>query len=371
MSRDQLHKQDWQDKRDQNRNGSQGMNDAQAGSLRQEQEAQAGQARSGRAGPFVFLLVLAALVAAGLWLASRQPDDLIQGMADADTLNVSAKISARVSQLLVSEGDRVTAGQVLFELDSPEVLAKEQQVTAAVEAARAQAAKADEGARQEDVRAAEANWQRAVAAAELANSTYKRLERLHGEGVVTRQKRDEALAQHRSAQAAAAAARAQYDLALSGTRQQDKAAALAQVRQAEGGLAEVEAARNEIRGVAPRDGQVNKRLADVGELVPAGYPVFTLIDDSKLWVAFHVREDQFHGLKQGQVLTGRIPALGERSARFEVYFINPAGDYATWRATRQSSGYDVKSFEVRARPVEPIGDFRPGMSVLFDWPQQP
>ncbi|MDO4682417.1 MAG: efflux RND transporter periplasmic adaptor subunit [Lautropia sp.] len=351
--------QDRQDGLD--RNGGQGMKD----SLGRDPVDRRG------AGPLLFLLVLAVLVTVGLWLASRQPDDMIQGMADADTLNVSAKISARVAQLLVREGDTVTAGQVLFELDSPEVLAKEQQVMAAVEAARAQAAKADEGAREEDVRAAEANWRRAVASAELAKSTYKRLERLHQEGVVTRQKRDEALAQHRSAQAAAAAARAQYDLALSGTRNQDKEAALAQVRQAEGGLAEVEAARNEIRGVAPRNGQVNKRLAEVGELVPAGYPVFTLIDDSNLWVAFHVREDQFSGLTQGQVLTGRIPALGDRTARFEVYFINPAGDYATWRATRQSAGYDVKSFEVRARPLEPIERFRPGMSVLFDWPQQP
>lgn len=325
--------------------------------------------RKGRVSAAVFLAVLLGAVLAGLWLASRKPADMIQGMADADTLNVSAKITARVSQLLVREGDTVSAGQVLFELDSPEVLAKERQVAAALEAARALAAKADEGARKEDVQAAEANWRRAVAAAELADSTWKRVDRLYREGVLTRQKRDEALAQQRSARQAASAARAQYDMALSGTRNQDKEAALAQVRQAEGGLAEVEAARNEIRGVAPRAGQINKRLAEVGELVPAGYPVFTLIDESNMWVAFHVREDQFGALKQGQKLKGRIPALNDIEAEFEVYFINPAGDYATWRATRQSAGYDVRSFEVRARPVGTIERFRPGMSVLFDWPQ--
>lgn len=320
--------------------------------------------------PAIVLGAFCVVVALGLWLALRKPADLVQGMADADTIKVSAKITARVAKLLVREGDRVEAGQALFELDSPEVRAKEGQVAAQLEAAEAQAAKADEGARAEDIRAAEANWQRAVAAAELARRTQGRVENLYKEGVVTLQKRDEVAAQARSADQAAAAARAQYDLALSGTRSQDKQTAQAQVRQARAGLAEVEASRAETRGVAPAAGEINRRLVDVGELVPAGYPVFTLIDPERLWVAFHLREDQFAGLKVGQKLVGRIPALNRDGVPFEVYFINPAGDYATWRATRQSAGYDVRSFEVRARPAAKIADFRPGMSVLFAWPQK-
>lgn len=310
-----------------------------------------------------------AVVVVGLWLAARKPADQVQGMADADTIKVSAKITARLSKLEVREGDRVRPGQVLFELDSPEATAKAQQAGAVLDAAMAQADKAREGARREDIRAAEANWKRAEAAAVLARDTYRRVESLYGEGVVTLQKRDEALAQQRSATEAAAAARAQYDLALSGTRNQDALAAQAQVRQAQGGVAEVEAALAETRGVAPAAGEVNKRLADVGELVPAGYPVFTLIDLDRQWVAFHLREDQFSGLKMGQRLRGNIPALGGKEAEFEVYFINPAGDFATWRATRQSTGYDVKSFEVRVRPVGRVEGLRPGMSVLFAWPQ--
>lgn len=319
--------------------------------------------------PIIVLCVFAIVVIVGLWLATRPADDVVQGMVDVDTVNVSAKITARISRLLVREGDTVQAGQLLFELDSPEVLARERQVAAVVAAAKAQADKAEEGARREDIRAAAANWARSVAAAELANRTYQRIEQLHGEGVVTLQKRDEALAQQRSAEQAVAAARAQYDLALAGSRSQDRQAAAAQVAQAEGGLAEVEAARSEIRGIAPGAGEVNKRLADVGELVPAGYPVFTLVDMDRLWVAFHLREDQFSGLKMGQRLQGSIPALGIAQAPFEVYFINPAGDYATWRATRQSAGYDIRSFEVRVRPVGRIERLRPGMSVLFAWPQ--
>ncbi len=314
-------------------------------------------------------VLLLALVALGLWLGLRTPADQVQGMADADSVNVAAKVTARLHALHVREGQRVAAGQLLFELDSPEVAAKERQAAAVVAAAQAMADKAEEGARSEDIRAAEANWQRARAGAELATATFRRLDTLFNEGVVTRQKRDEAQAQARSAEELARAARAQYDQALAGARRQDKAAALAQVRQAEGAKAEVDAARQETRGHAPLAGEVSKRMADIGELVPAGYPVFTLVDIDHMWVALTLREDQLHGLRPGAVLHGTIPALGARSAAFEVYFISPAGDYATWRSTRQSSGYDVRSFEVRVRPRQPVDGFRPGMSVLFAWPQ--
>lgn len=314
-------------------------------------------------------VALLVLVVVGLWLGLRSPPDQVQGMADADSVNVAAKVTARVQQLHVREGDRVAAGQVLFELDSPEVAAKERQADAVVAAAEAVADKAEEGARSEDIRAAEANWKRALAGAELATSTFRRLDNLYAEGVVTRQKRDEAQAQARSSNELVHAARAQYDLALSGARAQDKAAAQAQVRQAEGAKAEVDAARQETKGRAPLAGEVGKRMADIGELVPAGYPVFTLVDIDHMWVALNLREDQLNGLKPGTRLQGTIPALQGSSAMFEVYFVNPAGDYATWRSTRQSSGYDVRSFEVRARPQQPIEGFRPGMSVLFAWPQ--
>ncbi len=173
-------------------------------------------------------MVLLVAVVLGLWLAWRSPADQIQGMADADTINVAAKITARVAELKVREGDRVQPGQVLFLLDSPEVAAKEQQAHGALAAAQAVADKADEGARSEDIRAAEANWKRAEAGATLAEATYQRVQNLFNEGVMTRQKRDEAHAQATSSRELARAARAQYDMALVGAREQDKRAAQGQ-----------------------------------------------------------------------------------------------------------------------------------------------
>ena len=315
-----------------------------------------------------FVAATAAVIGCGLWLAYRAPAQTVQGMADSDSINVSTKITARVQVLRVREGDRVEAGQLLFQLDSPEVNARQRQAEAVLASARAQAAKTKEGTRREEIQAAEANWRRAAAAVALARSTHQRTEKLVQVGYISHQKGDETQGQLDETVAAEAAARAQYDQAMAGARVQDRASAEAQVRQALGAVAEAQSASDEVQGRAPLAAEVGKRLAEVGEVVPAGRAIFTLIDVDRMWVALNVREDQFSGLGIGTRLRGDIPALQREAVEFTVYYISPAGEFATWRATQQSAGYDVKTFEVRVRPEQPVERLRPGMSVLFQWP---
>lgn len=313
-------------------------------------------------------LVVAVLLALGLWLAYRPAPDQIQGMVDAREMRITSKVTGRIGAFHVEEGQPVRAGQLLYTLDSPEVAAKSEQAGGALAAAQAVESKADEGARPEDIRAAEAQWRRAQAAAELARTTAARTQRLYEQGVIAGQKADEARTNAVASAEQAKAARAQYDLALAGARRQDKAAATGQVQQARGAVAEVQAAADETRVAAPADGEVGKRLAQPGELVPQGFPVFVLTDIAHPWVTLNVREDQLRGLARGKELAGTIPALANKRARFRVVYTAPAGDFATWRATRQSTGFDIKSFEVRVVPVAPVEGLRPGMTVLFDWP---
>jgi HlyD family secretion protein len=325
-------------------------------------------APSSRLGLPIALAALA-VVALGLWLAWRPAAGQVQGLVDAREYRVASKVTGRLAAVHVSEGQRVKAGDLLATIDSPEVAAKEMQVAGAVMAARSQAEKAEAGARRTDILAAEAQWKRAAAAAELARVTFERVDRLANEGVVAGQKRDEARTNSVAAAEAERAARAQYDAALEGARAEDRRAALGQAEQAEGAAAEVAAARAETRVLAPADGEVGRRLAQPGEIVGAGFPVLLLTEVQAPWVTVTLREDEMAGLKPGRELAGRIPALSGQLARFRVSFIAPAGDYATWRATRQSSGFDIKGFEVRLAPMEALPGLRPGMSVLFDWPQ--
>jgi HlyD family secretion protein len=320
---------------------------------------------AGIAGLLILLGVLA-FIGWGLWLAYHPVPVPLQGQVEARTINIAPKISARIATLPVREGQTVTAGTVLVTLDSPEVRAKLAQASAAQAAADAKRDLVDVGARAEDVRAAKAMWDKATAAAELADKTYQRLNTLYKEGLVSLQRNDEAQTNYKAAVETALAAKAQYDTALTGARPQEKRAAGAAALQAAGGVAEIDAAALELVLKAPFAAQVDKVVLHAGELAGAGFPILTLVDLTDIWAVFNIREDDFAGIKQGGVLNGTVPALGNKRVTFVIDTISPRGDYATWRATRQSSGYDVRTFEVRARSQSAVEGLRPGMSVLVD-----
>ncbi|WP_291536457.1 efflux RND transporter periplasmic adaptor subunit [Brevundimonas sp.] len=314
------------------------------------------------------VLAVLIFIGVGLYLAARPAAPQVQGMVEAETFTVATKAPARVEQLLASAGDRVAKGQALAILSSPEIEARDQQAVAALQGAEAVQQLSRLGARAEDVRSLESIWRSSQAASRLAAQTARRAENLFAEGVISAQRRDEAVAARAASAAQSEAARQQYLKAVAGTREQDKAIADAQVAAARAGVGETQSLQSETRLVAPVAGEIAERFANPGELVLIGVPVFTVIDLGRVWVSFNLKESDFAGLKIGQTVRGDIPALNRKAAPFRVTYISPQGDFATWRATRQSRGYDVRSFEIHAEPVTPVQGLRPGMSVLFDWP---
>lgn len=313
---------------------------------------------------FVVVVVLGLCLFALQRWASRPQTQYIQGQVEVRRVMVSAKIPGRLFAILVREGDLVQKGQELASLHSPEIEAKQLQAQGAVRAAEAQFEKAQKGARSEEIRAAKAAFERANEAAILAQTTYARVQKLFDEGVLPVQKRDEAQTQMKTAQSAAEAARAQYEQASAGARSEDKAATAGLVMQAKGGRAEVEAYMDETRIYAPIAGEITLKSAEEGEIIAAGMPVLAISDLSDAWAVFNLREDLLPGLTKGKRLTVEIPAL-KRTAELEVYYIAPMGDFATWRSSKETGGFDLKTFEVRARPAQPIEGLRPGMSVLL------
>ncbi len=313
-------------------------------------------------------LVVAGLIGWGFWRASRSAPEVFQGQMEAKETDIAAKIPGRIAEVLVREGDRIAAGAPILRMASPEVDAKLAQATAAQQAAQAVAKKAEAGARPQEIEMARMQWQRAETAAELARKSFDRVEGLARDGLVAAQKRDEAEANWKASRDAAVAARAQYDLARQGARGEDRAAAEAQARQVAGVVAEAQAAKAETELRSPVAGEVAKVLARAGELVPQGVAAVTVVDLADQWVVLNVREDRLSRFAVGQEFDARLPALGPQSAtaRFKVTYSAPLPDFATWRATRAGAGFDVRTFEVRARPLQPIAGARPGMSVLVD-----
>lgn len=308
-------------------------------------------------------IIVLIFVAWGLYQAFQPQRLPLQGQMDAQEVNVSSKVAGRVGQVNVKLGDTVSQGQLLFQLTSPEVDAKVAQATAAAQAADAVSQKAQAGARPEEVRAAKANWQRAQTGAAIAKTTYDRVNNMFAEGVIARQKRDEAEAQWRAAEQQAQAARAQYDMANAGARPEDKNAASAQARQVGAVLTEAQVALAETRIAAPVAGQVSKIQIQPGELAPQGFPVMTLVNLADAWAVLQVREDEMAAFAMGSTHTANVPAL-KQQLTFKVSSMAVMPDFATWRAARPG-GTDLRTFEIRLRPAIRVEGLRPGMSVVF------
>ncbi|SHH19415.1 HlyD family secretion protein [Massilia sp. CF038] len=321
-------------------------------------------ASSKKYGTGIAAVVVIGLLGWGLYAAFQPVHQPIQGQLEAQETNVSSKVPGRVGKIHVALGAQVAQGQLLFELDSPEVRAKMTQAKAAQDAAGAVNQKAQAGARPEEVTAAKFNWERAQTGAGIAKLTYQRAEAMFKEGVIAQQKRDEAQAQWRAAEQLAQAARAQYDMAQRGARPEDKLAAEAQTRQVGGVVAETEAALAETQIKAPTAGEVAKLSIQTGELAPQGFPVVTLVDLSDIWAVVSVREDEFKPFAVGTVHEGFIPALKAR-AQFKATYVAALPAFATWRAARPG-GTDLRTFEIRLRPTTAVAGMRPGMTVVFE-----
>ncbi len=291
----------------------------------------------------------------------------IQGEVEATQIKVASKLVGRIDSLLVRKGDEIVPGMLLFTLSSPELEAKFSQASAVRQAAGAQRDKAFNGAQKEDVQAAFNNWQTALAAAEYARKTFARIQNLYKDGVIPEQQKDEVETKMKAAVETEMAARSLYEKARNGARYEDKDAAGALVLQAEGVMSEVSSYLNERRITAPVKGEVANVLAERGELIPAGYPVVTLVDLSDVWVTFNLREDLLSAIQKGSIIPARFPALGMKEIALRVTYINALGDFATWNATKTRGDFDLKTFEIQAVPIEKIEGLRPGMSAVVNW----
>lgn len=314
---------------------------------------------------FIATLIVVLLVALAGFFLLTPPDEVIMGQAEATTVRVSGKVPGRIESYRFQEGDKVKAGDTLVFLNTPEVKAKLMQAEALKAAAEAQHAKALKGAREQEITGAYELWQKAKAGLEIAEKSYNRVQNLYEKGVMSAQKKDEAEANYNAMVATEKAARSQYEMAKEGARKEDKAAAAALVNQASGAVAEVESYVEEEALTSPIDGEIIERFPEVGELVGTGAPILNIADMNDMWVTFSIREDLLAQIRIGNEIHAFVPALGNQDIVLKVYYIKDMGTYAAWKATKSTGQYDAKTFEVRARPLQPIEGLRPGMSVIW------
>lgn len=314
----------------------------------------------------ISIIIIIAIIGLSIWFMNKPTQVTIQGQVDATQINVSPKIAGRLEQVLIKEGDMVKEGDLLAVLSTPELDAKLVQAESAKAAAEAQDKKAKKGTRTEQIQGAYNQWQQAKASAELADKTYERMQNLYNDKVISAQKRDEAYTQSKASRELEKAAYANYKMAINGSRSEDKEAASAQVNQAQGAIEEVLAYKKEAKVLSPSNAEVLKIIPNRGEVVSAGYPIVNLVDLNDVWVVFNIKENLMSSFKKGSTFEAQIPALNNKKIKLQVRYIAAQGDFATWSATKTQGDFDMKTFEIKAYPMEKVEGLRSGMSALVD-----
>jgi HlyD family secretion protein len=311
--------------------------------------------------------VAAVVVGLSLFYLLRPEPLLVQGEADATRLDIAARVDGRVKEIPVERGQNVPANAVLVKIDNPETVAKLEQMKAAKAVADAQLANILVGTRAETVAARKADMERAQAALVLAQKTFDRTHTLTEQGNAPQARLDQVTDTLHETERAVDQATSAYQQAVNGYTREERAIAKANVEKASADIQSVQSVIDQLVVYAPVASQVYQRNVEPGEYVSPGVPLVTLIDLADVWIHFDLREDLVKGLKVGDRFDVHIPALDDRLVTVEVKLIATKGEYASWRATRATGDFDLRTFSIRAYPVQPVSELRPGMSAYLYW----
>jgi HlyD family secretion protein len=312
-------------------------------------------------------LVVAVVAGLSIWFLVRPEPLLVQGEVDATRFDIAARVDGRVADIPVVRGPNVPAGAALVRIDNPETLAKHEQALAAKVVAEAQLANINAGTRAEVIAARKAALERAQASVVLAKKTYDRVSQLAEHGNAPQARLDQATDALHESERAVDQAKSAHEQAVNGYTREEREIAVANVQKAIADITAVQAIIDQMVVYAPVASQVYKRNVEPGEYVSPGVPLITLIDLNDMWVHFDLREDLVRTLKVGDRFDVRIPALADRRITVEVRLIATKGEYASWRATRATGDFDLRTFSIRAYPVDKVPELRPGMSAYLDW----
>jgi HlyD family secretion protein len=325
------------------------------------------KAHASRTPAIIVAIVAAVIVALSVFYLLRREPLLVQGEADATRFDIAARVDGRVKEIPVERGQNVAANAVLVRIDNPETIAKHAQMVAAKAVADAQLANVLVGTRAETIAAKKAEMERAEAALVLAQKTYERARILTEQGNAPQARLDQTTDTLHESERAVDQAKSAYEQAVNGYTKEERAIAKTSVEKADADVQSVQSIIDQLVVYAPVASQVYQRNVEPGEYVSPGVPLVTLIDLNDVWIHFDLREDLVKSLKVGDQFDVRIPALDDRLVRVEVKLIATKGEYASWRATRASGDFDLRTFSIRAYPVKPVPELRPGMSAYLDW----
>jgi HlyD family secretion protein len=284
----------------------------------------------------------------------------IPGLVHVTEIKIAPEVSGRLKLFHVAAHDVVHQGEVLAELDNPELAAAVIEAKASLDLARANRDHIYAGLRQELVDILAHDVDKATANLGYAQQQLRRIAALASRDNASRQDLDRATAAVSEDQAELAAAQQRLAAGRAGPTLEERNLADAEVALAEAALTSLERRWDKTRLMAPVDGIVQVLVAEPGEAILPGQPVMTVVAARERWVTFNVREDRLRGLDIGTTLD--LVAGGGKTIAARVTEIRGLGEFATWRAARATGDHDLNAFLVRADPVA-SGELEPGTTL--------
>lgn len=283
----------------------------------------------------------------------KQPANSVSGTIEVDETRVASRFGGRVENTFAQEGDALTGGQIIAQLNAAELGARRDQVAASL-------AEAEAGPRKEDIAVAKADWEAQTTQLELARADWKRTDDLFAKKVISETERDRMLASATALEKSVAAAKARYDQMLAGTR----AERLAQVRAQ---LTELDAHLAEMKIVAPTNCVLEALNVKVGDVLAPNQPVATLLLTNHIWVRVFVPEPWLGHIKLGDAVKVRVDAFPGKDFAGVVEQVAREAEFTPRNV--QTVGERVKQvFGVKVKLDNGEGQLRAGMAADVSFP---
>ncbi|MFK5982856.1 MAG: efflux RND transporter periplasmic adaptor subunit [Flavobacteriaceae bacterium] len=312
------------------------------------------------------LIIIVGIILLFILKPNENDNRVFVGLFETTEIRVASEIPGRIETIYIKLGDKVEKGQLLATIESDILDAKIQQAEGMFDAASSVNDKANKGARTQEVVAAEDQYKMAQSQYSFAEKSFKRVEAMSKDSLVSQQQLDEITFKRDAAFDQMNAAKSIFEMAKEGARIEDKKAAKGQMNAAGGMVSEAKAYYKELEIYAPVSGEVSSKLAEESEVMPAGYPLFTIQKLEDIHAVIHVREDFLNNFKMGTEISGKLPAFNNNSQKFKVTYIAPMADFADWIPTADKGRLDMKTFEIHLTPISKIEGLRPGMSINIE-----
>lgn len=289
----------------------------------------------------------------------------VTGTIEAIQVDVSAKITGRIAERPVNEGDRVAAGQLLVSLDEAEQAAEVRRQEAAVRTAQSTLNDLLAGARREELEDARAALQSASATREWTERDFRRAEGLFRQTLIAAQEVDRARQAYEVAVAQETSARQKLLLLEAGSRPDQVESARGQLAQARNALDMARTRLKEMTIFSPLDGVVLRKNLEVGELASPGVPILTLMKPSDIWVRAYVPEEEVGRIKVGSKALVAVDAYPARRFPGRITEIASEAEFTPRNVQTKKERVNLV-FRIKIAVDNPEGILKPGMPADAD-----